>query len=281
MLQKALRYLKRQQALSRINLSLARAATTSSLRQLQSHRPNSWEFAGFSQNGEDGISDYLTQQLLTPNHYFFEIGAADGLENNTSWFAIAKKYQGMMIEGNPKLARALKEHIANFNLGVDVQSCFVTKDNAKAIVSQLLYTDPDLFSIDIDGNDYYVLKALLNNGLKPKIIIVEYNSAFGPTHAKTIPYQADFHYLSAHASGLYYGVSIKAWQKMLQQFGYQFVTVESNGVNAFFIDPKAFDKQFIDAITSNDFVENFFQLKNYGDWKKQSAIIQDLPTEDV
>ena len=40
--------------------------------------PESWEFSGFSQHGEDGVIDFLIKQLNHKNEFFVEIGAADG-----------------------------------------------------------------------------------------------------------------------------------------------------------------------------------------------------------
>ena len=51
-------------------------------RRIDLTRPATWEFSGFSQNGEDGILDVLRHQLTRSNRYFIEIGAADGIENN-------------------------------------------------------------------------------------------------------------------------------------------------------------------------------------------------------
>ena len=33
----------------------------------------------------------------------------------------------------------------------------------------------------------------------------------------------------------YYGVSVTGYKNLLQRYGYRFVTVESKGINAFFI----------------------------------------------
>ena len=74
-------------AMSRVNMSLARAAATSSLRKIDYTNPISWEFSGFSQSGGDGIIDVLIGKLLNPNRYFIEIGSNDGIENNTAWLA--------------------------------------------------------------------------------------------------------------------------------------------------------------------------------------------------
>ena len=46
----------------------------------------------------------------------------------------------------------------------------------------------DLLSIDIDGNDYWVWKAI--ERYVPRVVIVEYNVFFLPETAKTIAYDA-------------------------------------------------------------------------------------------
>jgi hypothetical protein len=121
----------------------------------------------------------------------------------------------------------------NINLGVECIPAFVTKENIDKVLKSALYKDSDMFSLDIDGNDYYIAEAIMNTGFRPKIVIVEYNSALGPHDSVIIPYQENFNFIAAHPTQLYYGVSISAWRKFFARYGYSFVTVESNGVNAF------------------------------------------------
>src|SRR5690242_11526051 len=66
---------------TKISVALARAAATAPLRTIDPKDPRTWEFSGFSQHGEDGIIDYLCSQILNPTRFFFEIGAANGIEN--------------------------------------------------------------------------------------------------------------------------------------------------------------------------------------------------------
>lgn len=281
MLKKVINYLQTSRTLARVNMALSRAQS-GNFRELCDKTPTSWEFCGFSQNGEDGIIDHLCQRILNPNRYFVEIGSADGLENNTAWLAIARKFSGLMIEGSSHLAARAAKAIPHYNLGVKVLNCFVDKNNIQAILNECLYQDPDLFSLDIDGVDYYILQAMLNAGFRPKIIAVEYNSAFGPEKAITVPYQHNFDYTAADASGLYYGVSVMAWRTLLEKAGYKFVTVDSNGVNAFFIDPSCFSAEFVSSLKPKYFAENFYQRQKYkGEWTKQFAQIANKPFEVI
>lgn len=282
MIKRAWNYFRQFRQLQRVNMALVRSSFTASTREIHPPLPETWEFCGFSQNGEDGIIDYLLSRLKQSNRFFIEIGAADGLENNTSLLAIAKKYSGLMIEADPKLCKRLDQLISSLNMGVEVVNCLVTKDNVTDIVAHMPYLNPDLFSLDIDGNDFHILSAFLEQDLRPKIIVVEYNSAFGKDLSLTIPYDDNFNYLKADSSGLYYGVGLLAWQRLLQQYGYRFVTVDSNGVNAFFIHPDYYAQTFIDSLKPIEFKENFYQLKRWKtSWRSQFEKIKHLPFEVI
>jgi hypothetical protein len=75
MIKKFRRYLQRKNGINRITMALSRGAATAMLRTIDPADPSSWEFSSFSQNGEDGIIDYLTRKINNPNYYFIEIGA--------------------------------------------------------------------------------------------------------------------------------------------------------------------------------------------------------------
>lgn len=275
MINKVLRYLKSLRSMQRVNMALARGAATSALRNIDIRDPSSWEFSGFSQNGEDGIIDVLTRHIIKPNRYFIEIGASDGIENNTAWLAMARRFSGIWVEGDPDTSKWCEYMFTALNYGVESVCMFVTKENASEFKSRVLHTNPDVFSLDIDGNDYYVADAILSAGFKPRIFVVEYNSAFGPENSVTIPYRDDFRCVRVHGDNLYYGCSISGWKTLFAKYGYTFVTVDVNGVNGFFIDATAFDENFVKGIGGLDFEENFAQLREYRKgWKDQYTFVE-------
>jgi hypothetical protein len=251
------------QCRQRVTIALAKASVAMPLRRVDLTAPGTWEFSGFSQNGEDGVIEVLRQKLRSANRYFVEIGVADGLENNTAWLAIVEKYNGLMIDGDERQIRRAQRALSAFSIGIDCRHAFVTRDNAPEMVSSALHRDPDVFSLDIDGNDLYVMRALLDAGLRPKIVVVEYNSAFGPDRSVTIEYRADFDRTKAHPSWLYYGASIAGWRRFFEGRGYRFVTVDRNGANAFFVDPAHFDAGFLDGVRGLEFAENAYQLLRF------------------
>lgn len=255
-------------------MALAKGAATSCNREIDSTDPSTWEFSAFSQNGEDGIIDYLSRKIKKPNRYFVEIGSSKGMENNTSWLGIARKYNGLWVEGNQDYSDSAAKIVSPLNLGVECICLKVTPSNVNKIKEKALFLDPDVFSLDIDGVDYYVMKAIIESGFRPKICVVEYNSVFGPEMKSTIIYNDDFDYITAHSSRLYYGVSVNAWREFFALHGYRFVSVDSNGVNAFFINSSEFEREFVDNIIGLEYQENFYHARKLKvPWQKQLEMI--------
>jgi len=247
----------------RIGIALSKGGAMMQARNIDLKQPATWEFSGFSQNGEDGILDVLRRQLLSSNRYFIEIGAADGIENNTGWLLVAEKYNGMLIEGSARLVERAMRTVVGYSIGAECHNMFVTKESVRDMKAMAIHHDPDVFSLDIDGNDYYIAQAILDGGFRPKIFVVEYNSVYGPERSMTIEYKEDFVFTKAHPSHLYYGVSISGWRKFFAKNGYRFVTVDRNGVNGFFVDPACFDGAFLDGVKGLSFAENQSQYKKF------------------
>lgn len=268
MIKRVVNYLLDVRDRQRIAIGLSKGAAMMPARNIDLTKPTSWEFSGFSQNGEDGILDVLRKHLLESNRYFVEIGAADGIENNTGWLLIAEKYSGLLIEGSAHLVERAKRTVIGYSIGAEIHNMFVTTESVRSIKALAFCHDPDVFSLDIDGNDYYIAKAIFDNGFRPKIFVVEYNSVYGSERSETIEYKADFLFTKAHHSHLYYGVSISGWRKFFLSHGYRFVTVDRSGVNGFFVDPKCFDESFLNGIQGLEFAENKSQFMKF---RKSSA----------
>lgn len=268
--------------ISRLAAACARGAVGSTTRSVDPTKPWTWEYSAFSQNGEDGIIDHLLSAIRTPNRYFVEIGAGDGLENNTAFLAYVKKYSGLMIEGDPFRSRSARRALAPVNWSVRYLELFVTPNAVATLQRACMHSDPDFFSLDIDGNDFYIAQAWLELGFRPKVVCVEYNSTLGPHRAITIPYSVDFNYLTAHPSGVYYGVSVQGWRRLFARYGYRFVTVDSRGVNAFFVDPGAVEAESFHGLEGLDFAENVVQRMRLGpEWAEQFQRIADMPFVEI
>lgn len=279
-----------------LTLGFSRASATAAARVIDRTNPRTWEFSGFSQHGEDGIVDYLCENLTNPTKFFFEIGGANGIENCTAWLAYARSFGGVWVEGSPALCARAKLALQNRLWNVHVINRYVDVNNIGDLLKMCPYPDPDVFSVDIDGIDYYIVEKILSSGLRPKIWIVEYNSVFGPEKSVTVNYADVFNRWAVHSSGLYYGVSVNGYRKLFEKNRYKFITVEASGTNAFFVDPSAFPENFFDGLRSEHFAENSGDANGgtrpYADpkghltlplrnWEKQYAIIKDMPLVEI
>jgi hypothetical protein len=118
---------------------------------------------------------------------------------------------------------------------------FVDADNVnRLLIENGMQGDIGLLSIDIDGVDYWVWKAI--NAVSPEIVICEYNGLFGSRARVTVPYDARFDRTQKHYSWLYAGASLAALEHLGQQKGYTLVGTSSGGNNAFFIRNDIFQR---------------------------------------
>ena len=130
--------------------------------------------------------------------------------------------------------RGLRDQSLYWRHDLTAVSAFVTAENINELLTEHGFGgDLGILSVDIDGNDYWVLGAI--DCARPAIIICEINGVFGDLHAITVPYRPDFQRLEAHHSGQYFGCSVAAAQKLCLQKGNTFVGTNSTGVNAFFV----------------------------------------------
>ena len=266
----------------RISQALSRGAATASTRQLNHLDLNSWEFSGFSQNGEDGVIEVLLQHLHHRNRTFIEIGAADAHENNSSWRAIAHRESGLMVEGAPQLAERAANIMNRHAHGVRVLNRMVTPEQAASLLTEVYDRDVDLFSLDIDSVDYWIAEGLIRAGFRPSIVVVEYNSTWGPDLAVTVPRTFSGSFRDAHPSHLYFGASLSAWKSLWGSAGYRFLGVERNGVNAFFVLPERFESSFVNKVQGLSFAENYYQRSKFRTgWPAQHDLIRHLPTVNV
>ena len=106
----------------------------------------------------------------------------------------------------------------------------------------------DLFSIDIDGIDYWVIDKLPEK--ISKIFVAEYNPLYGPNLEITVPNLDNFNRTKQHYSNLYWGMSLKALVNLMIKKKFIFVGVNALKNNAFFVneDYKNFVHEIIESV---------------------------------
>lgn len=192
------------------------------------------EFRIFSQWGEDGIIDWLAEHVPMDKKTFVEFGVENYQESNTRFLLQNRNWRGLIFDGNKDYMESVRKEEIYWKYDINAVCAFITRDNIDSLILENgMDGDIGLLSIDIDGNDYWVLKDI--SVISPRILICEYNPVFGDLHAITVPYKADFERLRSHHCGLYFGASIKAVCQLAESKGYSFVGTCSNGINAFFV----------------------------------------------
>jgi mannosyltransferase OCH1-like enzyme len=182
------------------------------------------EFSIYSQNGEDGIINYIFKHIGLKHKIHVEIGV--NLKN--------KKYECNTLN----LLNRSRVFWIDMNNILDIpKNCTfvnkkVTSDNIKQIFSQnKIPKNFDLLSIDIDGNDYHIRESL--NEYKPRVCIMEYNGTFDPNTDYIMPENNNYKWLGEKDKT--FGASLKSLTEQADRLGYDLVYCESSGFNAFFV----------------------------------------------
>ena len=183
-----------------------------------------------SQCGEDGILGKALEMLPERDQWAVEFGAWDGRHmSNTCHLAEEHDYHVVFIEGNPAKVEVLKKNYAD-NPKIHPLCRFVGWEGEQKL-DHILGETPipknfDLLSIDIDGNDWHVWKAV--EEYRPKLVIIEFN----PTMA------TELDYVQPPVFETQVGCSLKALEKLGKAKGYELICVTP--WNAIFVDAPYF-----------------------------------------
>ncbi len=246
-----------------------------------------YEYKIFSQWGEDGIIQHLTKLIEIKNKTFIEFGVEDFFESNCRFLLMKDDWKGFVIDGSSQNIQRLKNSYFYWKYNLIAVDKFITKDNInETLMISDFEEDLGILSIDLDGNDYYILEAIVK--FKPRILICEYNPYFGNSRKITVPYRDDFHRSNAHYSNLYFGASLAALTYLAKLKGYSLVGTGSIGNNAFYVrDDLLNDKLRVLSVSEAYLNVNFRESKDeqgclsFLSSDKRFDLIKGLPVFDV
>ncbi len=232
-----------------------------------------------SQNGEDGILAYLLGAIGPTTREVVEFGIGNGSECCAANLVLTFGWTAHLLEANGDDAAAATAFYAVRAPGrVHVDHSAVEPDTVDALLSQYVSPVFDVLSLDIDGNDYWVLEAL--TAVRPRIVAVEYNASFGPERSVTIPYTRAFDRYAAHASGFYHGASVTALARLGERKGYVLAGCDSRGANAFLVDAGAAASAGIEAVSPAEAFAQLFERAHLS-VEEQFRQISHLPLVEV
>ena len=197
------------------------------------------EFSVFSQWGDDGIINWLLENLPIKNKIFIEIGTEDYKESNTRFLLKYRNWEGYLIESNKVHIDKIKKQSIFWKHDLNLCNKTIDRENINDVIKNFkVPKEVGLFSLDIDGIDYWVWEKLKK--IEPVIFICEFNSILGEKQKISVPYKRNFDRTKFHYSNLAFGASLPAFKYISELKGYKFLGTNSNGVNAYFIKKSYF-----------------------------------------
>lgn len=186
----------------------------------------------YSQNGEGFYLEYLWQTIAQNQRpLMIDVGSGDGFILSNSRHLKLFGFKILYYEketGTP----------------ISIENCLDSIDH------------PMIISMDIDGNDYWILDKQLPH-YKPSIVIAEFNPSY--TDSRTIKYNPDH----VWAGDIYYGFTFEAGCKLAEKHGYKvifqiadmnMIMVREDLVKGLYIPPITFKKS------------DYFKMSDRTDW---------------
>lgn len=180
----------------------------------------------YSQCGEEGFIEFILGSIdphLANAPFIVEYGAGDGITlSNSYYFMKDKQGVSQLFDGDPKGSTWVDK------AWIDVP--FAIKHAKEFNEEKMLH---DLFLIDLDGNDWYILNAFLgtlNKELHPLLVVCEINPIWKRDEARVIEYNPNH----VWKNNTYYGMSLKASEIMMEKHGYTLIFV-NDSLNAYFL----------------------------------------------
>ena len=145
----------------------------------------------------------IFRKIHTTNRVAVEFGAVDGYrKSNTAYFR-DRGWTVRLFDIEP--------------LSPDVIHADITAGNVNAVFASAgIPHSFDLLSIDIDGNDLWVWKALT---YQPRVVIIEHNPCWGPRASRTVPYDPERRWDRTN----FYGASALALTRLGRRKGYDLI----------------------------------------------------------
>jgi len=221
-------------------------------------------FRAHSQFEEDGILLYLFALIPPRTRTCVEICAGNGRENMTTNLIINHGWWGYLFDGDPANVAAGKRFFANhkdtFLHPPTFTHAWVTAENINELLAASgLSGEVDLFSLDIDGMDYWIWKAL--TVIEPRVVVCETHNAVPLHRAVTVPYDSAFVCNSEN----YRGASLAAMCQLAKEKGYRLVGTHRFGFNAFFVK-NGVGEEFFPEVSAAECQRDPFSERRRRDW---------------
>lgn len=205
---------------------------------------NETGFKNFSQFEEDGLLLYIFSVIGMGSKSFVDLGSNDCVNSNCANLAIHFGWLGLFVDGDKTMIKIGKKFYSKYpnpwNHPQQFSCSFITEENVNSLMKNKgIEGEIELLSIDIDGNDFWIWKAI--EVIQPKVVVIESQVAFGDKNL-VVPYIDGYN--SDIKSNYYSGASTIALQKLGKEKGYRLIGSNQYGHNLFFMKNGVGDHEF-------------------------------------
>ena len=182
---------------------------------------------------------------LLPEDYprtVVDIGAGNGVRWSNSYALVLENWKALGIEAESSKHALLARAYRRFPKAVACHA-LASPENINGHISDFgIDKEFGVLSLDIDGNDFWVLEAILSR-FRPGLVVTEINENIPPPLRFVVKFNARFQ-LRHH----FFGHSISAVEDLCRRHGYGILELEYNNA---FLAPKEFGAQYFrDAQTA-------------------------------
>ena len=212
-------------------------------------------FQCFSEFEEDGIILFLFSIIGEKSRRVVEICAGSGRVCMATNLVVNLGWEGFLFDGNETQVqsgqRFFAEHPATKRLPPAFRQAWITTDNINDLLRGA-EGEIDLLSLDMDGNDYWIWKAI--EAIRPRLVVAETHDIVPSELSLTIPYDPTFNAWTSPQPD-FRSVSLKAMTELSRQKGYRLIGAHRHGFNVFYlrndIAPDLFPEVSISAVHDN------------------------------
>ena len=247
-------------------------------RYREARRVVQYGWKGQSQFDEDGILEEIFNRIGTTNKRALEIGAGDGLENNTIYL-LQQGWACCWVEAMRDRVAFIKDKFKDANTLTLVHKV-VQPEDVNKLAPQEWRDDGeiDLWTLDIDGNDYWVFKEFDQTQLHPRVIMLEYNAKWKPPMEWAKAYDPNHQFDKSD----YMGASLQSLTRLANEKGYALVGCGITGANAYFVREDLLGNVFQEPYTAENHYEpgRYWLARGYYSGMPQNSYGKHLNEKD-
>jgi hypothetical protein len=238
-------------------------------------------FRVYSQFEEDGIILYILSMIGFKTKRVVEMCCGSGDECMATNLILNHGFDGYLFDGDQANISAANRFFRSqkdcFAYPPVLTNVWITAENVNDLLTRSgCAGEVDLFSLDMDGNDYWIWNAI--EAINPRLLVLETHNGIPSDKSLTIEYKADFDsgWSKIGAEQEYRGASLLAMQRLCKRRGYRMIGAHRHGFNVFFLREDE-GVQLFPEVGIDEIHDNFSSQSHQRDW----PLVKDMPWKEV